>query len=131
MSQSAHDANASVLDSGAPGFRSAPQMRYQTPYVWIIFFSSMDIMLTWAILRREGEEVNPVAALVIRAWDLPGAIIFKFALMLFVIVSCEVIGRKSDASGRRLAWFAVAIAAAPVVWSLCLLTDHILLHPPA
>jgi hypothetical protein len=97
--------------------------------VWLVFVSSLDIMLTWAILRRGGEEVNPVAKLVIEMWGLHGAIGFKFALMLFVIISCEVIGRRSDAAGRRLAIAAVAISAFPVVWSLGLLFDHLILRP--
>jgi hypothetical protein len=108
---------------------SAPPMRYQSEYVWIIFFSSMDIMLTWAILRRGGEEVNPMARLVIEWWGLNGAIAFKFALMLFVIVSCEIVGRRRDLTGRRLARVAVIIAASPVVYSLGLLVDHVLLRP--
>lgn len=108
----------------------APEMRYQSAYVWLIFFSSLDIMLTWAILRRGGEEVNPVAKQIISLWGLHGAIVFKFALMLFVIVSCEVIGRRRDKAGRRLAYLAVAISAFPVTYSFALLVDHILLRPP-
>jgi hypothetical protein len=107
----------------------SPEMRYQSGYVWLIFFSSLDIMLTWAILRRDGEEVNPIAKQIIAMWGLHGAIVFKFALMLFVIVSCEVIGRRSDRAGRRLVMTAVGISAFPVVYSLALLVDHILLRP--
>jgi Domain of unknown function (DUF5658) len=108
----------------------SPEMRYQSAYVWLIFVSSLDIMLTWAILRRGGEEVNPVARQVIDLWGLHGAIVFKFALMLFVIVSCEVIGRQRDRAGRRLAYIAVGISAVPVIYSFSLLVDHILLRPP-
>lgn len=104
-------------------------MRYQSEYVWLIFVSSLDIMLTWAILRRGGHEVNPLAELVINAWGLYGAIGFKFALMLFVIVSCEIIGRRTDRAGRRLAGIAVLVSASPVIWSFTLLIDHILLRP--
>jgi hypothetical protein len=108
---------------------SMSEMRYQSEYVWLVFVSSLDIMLTWAILRRGGEEVNPVAKIVIEMWGLHGAIAFKFALMLFVIISCEVIGRRRDAAGRKLAIAAVAISAFPVVWSLGLLFDHLILRP--
>lgn len=108
----------------------APEMRHQSAYVWLIFFSSLDIMLTWAILRRGGEEVNPIARQVIDMWGLHGAIVFKFALMLFVIVSCEVISRRREHVGRRLSWVAVGISAFPVVYSFGLLIDHILLRPP-
>lgn len=104
-------------------------MRYQNQHVWLVFVSSLDIMLTWAILNRGGEEVNPLAAIVIDAWGLYGAIGFKFGLMLFVIIASEVIGRQRDRLGRTLAWLAVGISASPVVWSLTLLVDHILIRP--
>ena len=122
------------MHAGAPhgdlSLAGSPEMRHQSAYVWLIFFSSLDIMLTWAILRRGGEEVNPVAKQIIGMWGLHGAIVFKFALMLFVIVSCEVISRRQEKSGKRLAWLAVGIAAFPVIYSFGLLIDHILLRPP-
>lgn len=98
-----------------------PPMRYQNQYVWFVFVSSMDIMLTWTILRRGGTEVNPVARLVIEAWDLWGAIVFKFALMLFVILACEWVGRQRDGTGRFLAGLSIVVSAFPVVWSAALL----------
>ncbi len=101
-----------------------PPMRYQSEYVWLIFVSSMDIMLTWKILERGGSEVNPVAREVIDMWGLPGAIAFKFALMLFVIIACEWVGRRKDRLGRRLARFAVAVSASPVAYSILLLFIH-------
>lgn len=113
------------------GLLSLPPMRYQSEYVWLIFFSSLDIMLTWAILRRGGEEVNPVANFVIGWWGLNGAIAFKFALMLFVIISCEIIGRRRDRAGRLLCRSGVVISAAPVVYSLGLLAHHVLVEAPA
>src|SRR5262245_14189912 len=84
------------------GLLSVPAMRYPNGYVWFLFFASLDIMLTWAILNRQGSEVNPIADLVIAHWGLPGAIVFKFSLMLSVITICEVIGRKRDLLGRAL-----------------------------
>jgi hypothetical protein len=107
-----------------PGFLSLPQMRYPNEYVWFLFLSSMDVMLTWAILTRGGREVNPVAKEVIFEWGLPGAIGFKFALMLFVIVSCEVIGRQRDRLARNVAQIAIVLSALPVAYSLLLLVWH-------
>jgi hypothetical protein len=103
---------------------SSPPMRYQSAYAWLLLLSAADVMFTWHILRRGGVELNPVARLVIDTWDLPGAIAFKFALVLFVIVSCEIVGRKRDRWGRGLAATAIGIAAVPVAWSLVLLSMH-------
>lgn len=99
-------------------------MRYPSSYVWLVFVSAMDVMLTWSILSRGGTEVNPIASMVIDMWGLPGAIAFKFALMIFVILVCEASGRKTDQVGRWLAYAAVAISAIPVAYSIPLLVYH-------
>jgi len=104
-----------------PELTDVPEMRYQNAYVWFIFVSSLDIMLTWVILRKGGVEVNPVAEQVINSWGLPGAIGFKFALMLFVIIACEIVGRTRDALARKLITRGILISSFPVVWSLTLL----------
>jgi len=103
------------------GFVRSPEMHFQNTYVWVIFISSLDIMLTWKILSRGGIEVNPVAAIVIDAWGMHGAIAFKFALMMWVIVACEILARLRRSAGRFLATAAIVISAMPVVWSLFLL----------
>lgn len=105
-------------------FLSAPPMRYQTGYLWLVLLSAVDVMFTWHILRRGGLELNPIARLVIDRWDLPGAIAFKFALVLFVIVTCEIVGRKRDSLGRALIGTSIGIASIPVAWSLVLLATH-------
>lgn len=94
---------------------------FPNEYVWFVFVASLDICFTWTILERGGSEVNPVARLVIDFWDLPGAIAFKFALTLFVIVICEVIGRQRYLTALVLSRAAVLISAVPPVYSLFLL----------
>ena len=102
-------------------------MLYPNAYVWLVFVSVLDIMLTWAILRRNGSEVNPVAQLVLEAWGLWGAIGFKFALMLFVIIVCEYVGRQRPRVGVLLVRVAVTVSALPPAYSLLLLTWHVLI----
>ena len=96
-------------------------LRYPGFYAMFIMVATLDIAFTWSILALGGVEVNPVARLVIDAWGLNGAIAFKYALTLFVIVLCEAVGRHRDRSGRMLALSAVGISAVPVVWSSFLL----------
>lgn len=104
------------------GFAHTPEMHFQTAYVWIIFISSLDIMLTWKILDHGGIEVNPLAASVIDAWGMQGAVAFKFALMMWVIVVCEILARLRRSAGKFLAYTAIIVSASPVLWSLALLT---------
>jgi len=107
------------------GWLHLPPMRYPNEYVWFLLFSSMDIMLTWTILLAGGHEVNPIAALVIHNWDLPGAIAFKFGLMLVVVMICEILGGTRPRAGRNLAQLAVLVSCLPVLFSMALLLMHV------
>lgn len=86
--------------------------------------SSLDVILTWMILVRGGTEVNPIAAAVIDEWGLPGAILFKYSLTLFVVIVCEIVGRTRAKSGRMLAITAIAVSSLPVIYSTGLLALH-------
>ncbi len=112
---------ASSRGGGGVGWFTIPDMRYQNAYAWLIFVSAMDVMLTWLILFVGGSETNPIAQFAIDGFGLTGLILYKFALMVFVIIMCEIVGRKRDRTGLRLAIAGIAISSIPVVWSFILL----------
>ncbi|MHC4611896.1 MAG: DUF5658 family protein [Planctomycetota bacterium] len=97
------------------GWLSLPPIRYLSIYGCFIVVASLDIVLTWAVLRLGGTEENVVAAAVIGHRGLVGMVLFKFSLVLLIIVMCEVIGRRRDEVGRKLAKLCVAITAVPVL----------------
>jgi hypothetical protein len=108
-----------------PRFFSFPPLRFQGEYVWLVFLAGMDVMLTWYILERHnGEEVNPIAKLVLDSCGLWGAIGFKFSLLLFVIIASEWIARENFKVSHFLVWFALTISSFPVLYSAALLTYH-------
>lgn len=110
-----------ATESGS-GPWSLPPMRYPNLYTWMLLASALDVMLTLLVLYIwDGGEVNPVAAAVIDHLGFQWAIVFKFATVLLVIMMCEYVGRKNDASGRRLAIAALTISAAVVVYTFVLL----------
>ena len=97
-------------------------MRYQNAYVWLVLVSSLDLILTLLVLGVwDGREVNPIAAAVIAETGYVGAIGFKFAIVVLVIVMCEVVGRQSERKGRAIALAAVVISALPVAYSFAIL----------
>ena len=97
-------------------------MRYPNAYVWLVFISVMDIFLTILVLYVwKGHEVNPIAAAVINHFGFAWTIPFKLALIVLVIIICEVVGRRRDKTGRALATMAVIISAVPVVYTFALL----------
>lgn len=101
-----------------------PHLRYPWAYVLFVLASTLDILLTWLILALGGAEVNPIADAVLKFHGLWGVIGFKFSLTVFVILMCEVIGRRRETTGLRLAQCAVGITALPVVLSLWLLVNR-------
>ena len=94
---------------------------YENHYTWFVLVSALDLMLTWVILHAGGREANAIAAAVLQRWGLEGMVIFKFALVVFVIALCEVIGRRNLAAGRKLASWAVALTCVPLVIAVMLL----------
>ncbi len=106
----------------APSFLSLPQLRYPNAYAWLILVSALDLILTLLVVYEwEGYEVNPIAKAVIDGMGFVWAIVFKFGIVVLVVIICDVIGRRDDRSGRTLAIGAVIINAIPVAYSFALL----------
>ncbi len=105
-----------------PGFFRR-HVLYPTQYTWFVFVSAVDLMFTWLILSPAigGREVNSLANTIIQRYGLAGLATYKFALVAFVVLMCEVIGRSRPRMGRGLAGWAVALPAIAVVWSGVLL----------
>ena len=101
-----------------PGFLRVP-MRYPNEYVWLVFVSAMDLIMTWIILKRYGGyEANQVADFVITRFGSTGLVLFKFTIVMFVIIVCEIVGRQNESRGRWLARVGVGISALPLGVSL-------------
>jgi hypothetical protein len=100
------------------------EMHYPNAYTWLLLLSSMDIMLTWVILLFGGSEVNPIARWIIDHFNLTGMIIYKFALIIFFITICEIVGTLRHSTGWLLSRVSVMIASIPVFWAMYLLARH-------
>lgn len=94
---------------------------YPDVYAWYVLFASLDIMLTWVILKIGGNEVNFVARYIINNWGLPGVVAFKLITVMFVVVICEIVGRARPGVGRKLALWAVLLTIFPFVVQVFLL----------
>lgn len=92
---------------------------YPAEYVWYIFASSLDIMMTYAIVYRlGGREVNAIAAHLVVKFAHWGLIGLKFSTVILVIAVCEIVGRKNERAGRMLAIVAVVLSALPVGYGI-------------
>lgn len=98
---------------------SARAVLYPNLYAWFILASALDILLTHSIVQQlGGAEVNTIADWFIRTFDWWGAIVLKFATVLFVVGVCEVAGQKDRKRGHALAVAAVVLGFFPVAVGL-------------
>lgn len=97
------------------------EVRYPDEYAWFVLVSSMDLMFTWLILQLGGSEVNPLANWVYMQLGFNGLVMLKFAVVIVVVLICEVLARLQERTGRTLARVSIAISAFPSVWAVSLL----------
>jgi len=90
-------------------------MLYPNHYAWFILASTLDILVTHTILHYFGGwEVNAVAQGLIERFGVWGLVGLKYSSVIFVILVCEIQGKRNRARGAMLATAAVVIAAMPV-----------------
>ena len=112
-------------DEGPPPPFSRPL--YPNAYVWFVLASALDVFLTFVVLELGGREVNALAEWVIDNLGLAGMTFYKFAIVAFVILLCQLVGRLRPNTGRRLAEWAVALTFVPVVFTATMLATELLL----
>ena len=99
-------------------------VRYPDLYTWLVFAAALDVMFTYLILYIGGIEVNRLAAGIMQSWGFHGMVVYKFALILFIIVLCEIIGRRDQQWGWRLGAIGITLTFAPVVLAMLLLAGR-------
>ena len=104
-------------------------VRHPNLYMWLIFVSALDVIMTRVILFFGGTEINPIADFVIDNWGRLGMSIFKFIIVAFVIIVCEFISRRNTIVSRRLATASILISMVPVCWSSFIMIS-IIIDPP-
>ena len=106
-------------------------VRFPNLYLWLVFLSALDVVLTRVILYFGGTEVNPVADWIIVQWGQMGMSLFKFASVTFVIIICEYTARLDHRMAFRLALAGCLISAVPVLWSSALIIQMSLTFDPS
>ncbi len=104
-------------------------VRHPNLYLWLIFVSALDVILTRVVLFFGGKEINPVADYVLLNWGRLGMSLFKFLIIGFVIIVCEYIATRNAAVSKRLAIISIVISLVPVIWS-CIIIIMLILNPP-
>jgi hypothetical protein len=98
---------------------------YPNHYAWYILVSSLDLIMTNTVMHHFGAiEVNTIADTAIRHLGFWGLIGLKFATVVLVVYICEHVGRKRPSLGEKIASWAVAISAIPVVVAAAQIVLH-------
>jgi hypothetical protein len=88
---------------------------YPDRYVWYVFVSAMDIMVTVMVLiHLRMQEANTFAQWSIDHFGTWGLIGLKFLSVILVVLICEYIGRRSYRRGKRLATIAIGLSLIPI-----------------
>lgn len=92
---------------------------YPDRYVWYLFASTLDIIVTVTLLRHLGfREANSFAQKSIDYFGTWGLIGLKFLSVIVVIFICEYVGRRRERLGRTLALLAIAASLFPVAFAM-------------
>lgn len=109
-----------------PGVRSR-HVLYPNQYVWYVLVSSLDLIMTNTVMTHFGaREVNTIADKAIQLFGFWGLIGLKFATVVVVIAICEFVGARRPALGKKIAEWAVAISAVPVVVAIVQAIVHLM-----
>ncbi len=88
---------------------------YPQYYTWYVFLSALDVLFTWLILSHGGQELNALADWIIDRYNIAGIAVYKFGLVVSVLLICEVVGRRCNDRGRTLARWVLILASFPVI----------------
>lgn len=71
-------------------------------YLAFVLLNLFDLFLTGYIFRHDGMEANGIAVWVLDRWGLRGFVVFKFLLVLVVVLACEGITTKKPKTAKYL-----------------------------
>ena len=106
-------------------FRVEPLLFWRTHLLFVLA-AVLDISFTWIVLSRGGDEVNPIADLILSHQGFGGMVLFKFALVTFIVICTEVVGRKKWYRGRFLSALTPMVTMIPVFYAV----RELLITPP-
>ena len=88
---------------------------YPDRYVWYVFVSALDIMVTVTVLIHFGmHEANTFAQWSIDHFGTWGLIGLKFLSVIVVVFICEFVGKRDMKRGRQVATVAIGLSLVPI-----------------
>ena len=91
---------------------------------FFILANTLDIFMTYVLLRNGAMEANPLANYVLQNWGFNGMIFFKLGIVAFVCVIAQLIALKKIQTARWLLIATSVLVGLVVVYSACLFLKH-------
>ena len=86
--------------------------------------------MTGLIFRLHGDEANGVAVYIMEHWHLAGFAIYKFLLVMIVVLACEGISLSSIRKARIIITAGCLVYLFVVFWECFLIATHLNTKPP-
>ncbi len=106
-------------------------------YLGFLLLNLFDLFLTGYIIRHHGLEANGLPAWILSKYHGQGFAVYKFFLVLVVVLACEGISLKSLRKARFIVTLGCLLYLAVVFWECFLIFTHVsgpasgLFHSPA
>jgi hypothetical protein len=85
-------------------------------YLGFLLLNLFDLMMTGYIFRHSGQEANGLALWVLHHFGLMGFAIFKFLMVVFIILICEAISFHSVTRAKQVITGACVLYVLVVLW---------------
>ena len=92
-------------------------------YLGFLLLNLFDLFLTGYIFRHSGQEANGLALWVLHKYGLQGFAIFKFLMVVLIIVICELISLQAVARARQIIVGACVLYLIVIMWETYLIFD--------
>ena len=93
----------------------------------LVVLSICDLLMTYVLLRKGGHfyEANPIARWIFERWNIAGMTAFKFGLVAFIVILCEIIERRRPRVGRAIMLLGCIAALLVIVQGVWLYLGHL------
>ena len=94
-------------------------------YLGFLLLNLFDLFLTGYIFRHHGQEANGAAVWVLDRFGLRGFAVYKFLLVLIVVMACEGVSLQSVHKSRVIVTLGCLLYLAVVFWECFLILTEI------
>jgi hypothetical protein len=94
-------------------------------YLAFLLLNLFDLFLTGYIFKHEGMEANQVAVFILKYGGLSGFALYKFLMVVVIVVLCEAIAIASVPKARVVVMIGCGVYLCVILWEAYLIFSNI------